>query len=161
MGGIRLYILLIFAVLLSGLAALLPLALTGSDALESSYREYAIRDMTANANLLALSIAKHEVGTPEELRQLVRAAGFGSKTRFTVVARDGTVVADSDEEADRMENHANRPEIRDALAGPIGVDIRRSPTLGADWIYVAIPLQGDGVVRASTSLDELNGRLRQ
>ncbi len=160
MGGIRLYVLLIFAVLLSGLAALVPMALTGSEALESSYREYAIRDMTANVNLFALSIAKNAADTPEELRELARTASPGSKTRFTVVAPDGMVVADSDEEAERMENHANRPEIREALAGRTGVDIRRSPTLGADWIYVAIPLSDGTVVRASTSLDELNSRLR-
>lgn len=156
MGGIRLYVLLVLAVLLSGLAAMLPLAVTGSDALESSYREYAIRDMTANANLFALALA----GDTGDKREIVRTASAGSKTRFTLIARDGTVIADSEEEAGRMENHANRPEIREALAGKTGVDIRPSPTLGTEWIYVAIPLPDKGVVRASTRLDELNGRLQ-
>ena len=160
MGGIRLYVLLILAVLLSGLAAILPLAVTGSRILESSYREYAVRDMTANANLFALSLSKKaNDSSPAAMAGLARVARTGSDTRFTIVAGDGSVLADSDEDAGRMENHSNRPEIRDALAGRTGVDIRHSPTLGTEWIYVAIPL-GDGrVVRAAASLDELNGRL--
>lgn len=160
MGGVRLYVLLIFAVLLSGLAAMLPLAWTGSDAIESSYREYAVRDMTANANLFALALPRENAEMPrDEMSLLARTARESSETRFTVIARDGTVLADSDEYADRMENHANRPEIRDALAGKTRADIRRSPTLGTDWIYVAIPLTGGDVVRAAASLDELNDRL--
>lgn len=162
MGGIRLYVLLILAVLISGLVAMLPLALTGSDILESSYREYAVRDMTANAGLFALALEKNaDSRTRVDLGDLARTARAGSDTRFTLIARDGAVLADSDETADRMENHGNRPEIREALDGRTGVDIRHSPTLGTEWIYVAMPLADGNIVRAAASLDELNGRLWQ
>lgn len=162
MGGYRLYFLLVAAVLISGLAAMLPMALTGADALESSYREYAVRDMTANANLFALAVEPYlKQGKGDELEKIMRVAQDGSQTRFTLIAPDGEVVADSEENASRMENHANRPEVREARAGRTGVDIRKSPTLGSDWIYAAIPAEGGKVIRAAASLDELNTRLSQ
>ncbi len=174
MGGHRLFGLILAALLLCGAAAMLPMALTGAEALRSSYREYAIKDMTANVNLTSLLISNLEdsraaarrrdgndrpAGAAEdetELRDLVAKAGAASLTRYTVVAKDGLVIADSNENADRMENHANRPEIRKAITGDTGVDIRSSPTFGSDWIYVAVPLSGDRVLRASAALDEVD-----
>lgn len=161
MGGFRLYFLLLIAVLLSGLAAMLPLAWTGADVLESSYREYAVRDMTANANLFSMVVAPLLDGErePAGLSEVLRTAQGGSQTRFTIISRDGRVVADSEEDAGRMENHAGRPEVRRALAGAVGVDIRRSPTLGTEWIYAAVPMQNGMVARGAASLDEVNERL--
>ncbi|MDR2392355.1 MAG: PAS domain-containing protein, partial [Planctomycetota bacterium] len=58
-----------------------------------------------------------------------------------------------------MENPATRPEVKSALSGTTGIDIRKSPTLRTDWIYAAVPL-GDGMAaRAAASLDEMNSRL--
>ena len=71
--------------------------------------------------------------------------------RITLIAPDGRVVADSERtEAtlSSMENHADRPEIRAALAGAIGRDVRRSATLGAPLIYVAVPLTDAGRIVA-------------
>ncbi len=160
MGGIRLYTLLIIAVLVSGLVALLPFAWSGGEALTLSWRESAVRDMEASAKLLALSLPEIAPGTGRaEIAPLIESARAASNTRYTLVLRDGSVLADSDEDAARMENHANRPEIKTALAGATGVEIRRSPTMDGDWIYVATPLPGGGVLRAGSSMAELNDRL--
>jgi two-component system phosphate regulon sensor histidine kinase PhoR len=65
--------------------------------------------------------------------------------RVTVIDADGTVVAESDRESVReIENHAGRPEVRRALAGEIGSDVRRSATVGRDLLYVAVPLEREG-----------------
>jgi two-component system, OmpR family, phosphate regulon sensor histidine kinase PhoR len=65
--------------------------------------------------------------------------------RVTVISADGTVLAESDRESVReMENHAGRPEVRQALAGTVGSDVRRSATLGRDLLYVAVPLEREG-----------------
>jgi len=65
--------------------------------------------------------------------------------RVTVIGADGTVLAESDRESVReMENHAGRPEVRQALAGTVGSDVRRSATLGRDLLYVAVPLEREG-----------------
>ena len=162
MGGRRLYIQLLAAVLVSGLAALLPLAWTGGDALQSSYRESAVQDMIANAHLFSLAASPHlSEENREALPALARKAQADSHARFTVIAGDGAVIADSEEDANRMENHAGRPEIRQAMAGGTGVDVRKSPTLGTDWIYAAIPVRGGIVIRAAASLDKVDFRLAQ
>ena len=61
--------------------------------------------------------------------------------RATVIAGDGRVLADSRAVAARMENHADRPEIREALAGRAGAAVRRSTTLDEEFLYVAVPME--------------------
>ena len=79
--------------------------------------------------------------------------------RVTVIALDGTVVADSEQDPAVMENHANRPEVVEALAGNVGRARRASATLGDSRLYVAIP-PGDGlVVRLSVTETQIDDRL--
>lgn len=69
--------------------------------------------------------------------------------RITVVLPDGTVVADSSVGAAGiagMENHANHPEIRDALSGAIGVSLRRSITVREEQRYAALPILDAGSI---------------
>ena len=61
----------------------------------------------------------------------------GTGLRMTLVASDGTVLADSEEDTARMEDHGGRPEIVAALAGDVGYDRRVSSTQGTERIYVA------------------------
>ncbi len=71
--------------------------------------------------------------------------------RVTLIAADGRVVADSERSETglaSMENHADRPEVRAALAGGMGRDVRRSGTLGAPLIYVAAPVSDAGRIVA-------------
>ena len=63
--------------------------------------------------------------------------------RATVIARDGRVLADSRAVARAMENHADREEVRTALAGRDGHSVRRSRTVGVEYLYVAAPMPGD------------------
>jgi two-component system phosphate regulon sensor histidine kinase PhoR len=60
--------------------------------------------------------------------------------RLTVIAPSGRVLADSQEEAARMENHGDREEIREALQKGSGCSIRFSSTLGVQMMYVAMPV---------------------
>ena len=87
-------------------------------------------------------------------------------TRFTLIGRDGAVLADSAELPAAMENHGHRPEVRTALAGGIGYARRQSATLRQDMAYVAVPLTpGDPaspVLRAAlpvTTLDRYVKRI--
>jgi len=85
--------------------------------------------------------------------------------RVTAILSSGEVIGDSSEDAANMDNHASRPEVKDALAGRAGRSIRYSHTLHSDWIYVAVPLFEPGtiagVVRVSTSLASVNEALRR
>ena len=74
--------------------------------------------------------------------------------RVTLIARDGRVVGDSDVPADRLpsvENHAGRPEVREALAGRVGSSVRHSHTVGLDLLYVAVPARIGEVVVVRTA----------
>ncbi len=159
MGGIRIRTVVIMAVMACGLAAILPFAWSGADVLSSFYKESTARELEANARLFSLAVTSS--GDNADVQKIAEAARSESQTRYTLINTDGTVVADSDEDAGRMENHRNRPEIGAALAGGIGVETRSSPTLGAEWMYVAIA-RGDGsVVRAAASMADLDSRIRQ
>jgi two-component system phosphate regulon sensor histidine kinase PhoR len=79
----------------------------------------------------------------------VRAAR-PSQSRVTLIAGDGRVVADSEvavADLGRVENHAGRPEVVAALQGRLGHDVRRSATVDAPLLYVAVPLRESGAVR--------------
>jgi two-component system phosphate regulon sensor histidine kinase PhoR len=77
--------------------------------------------------------------------------------RATLIAADGTVLADSRARAGGMENHAGREEVRAALAGRPGFGIRRSATVGTEYLYCAVPLapprEGAAVLRLAEPLE--------
>lgn len=70
-------------------------------------------------------------------------------TRVTLVAGDGTVMFDSDELAADMVNHADRPEIAEALADGDGISERSSTTMGETMLYNAVRLDDGSVIRLS------------
>lgn len=81
--------------------------------------------------------------------------------RVTIILPDGTVVADSAERPERMENHADRPELILALEDGSGIDIRRSRTVGLEMLYAAVRVEADGeilgLVRCSAPLSAVSG----
>ncbi len=76
--------------------------------------------------------------------------------RVTLVEADGRVAGESHRSSAGMENHRERPEIRDALQTGSGWAIRHSDTLDMDMLYVAVRT-GDGgrVVRVALPTSQL------
>ena len=103
-----------------------------------------------------------DIGAFPVLQDRIREMGSEVDVRLTVVRRDGVVVADSDTDPTRMENHADRPEILEAYSYGTGRATRFSKTLGKKQRYFAIP-SGHGrrsmVVRSSLPLTVLEERL--
>jgi two-component system phosphate regulon sensor histidine kinase PhoR len=111
--------------------------------------------LATQADLLRDAFTPVLAGSPDEPALQASAQHYARilAARVTVVATDGTVLAESDLESVRsMENHAGRPEVRQALAGQVGSDIRRSATLGRDLLYVAVPLDRPGQPRIALRL---------
>lgn len=78
-------------------------------------------------------------GNIEEQFKKLSEAARESKSRYTLIDRNGTVLADTSvDEADAMENHLEREEVSGALRDGYGYASRRSGTLGAEMIYAAI-----------------------
>ncbi|NTU72337.1 MAG: HAMP domain-containing protein [Coriobacteriia bacterium] len=75
---------------------------------------------------------------------LVKRLTENSDLRVTIVAADGTVLADSVSDPATMENHSNRPEVKTALSGSLGTDSRISKTQGVRELYVAVPARLTG-----------------
>lgn len=122
-----------------------------------------------------LALVKEVVGQrwrPEmSLAQVDRLAdrlGQRLKLRVTLISPQGVVLGDSRvplERLPRLENHADRPEVIQALAQGRGSSVRRSATLGVDLLYVAGLLGRPGrprlVVRLALPLAEMERALAQ
>ncbi len=80
--------------------------------------------------------------------------------RVTVIDKDGKVLADSDADAAKMENHKSRPEVFDATYKPYGTSIRESHTVGKELLYVAKKIKLDGkeyFLRVAANFDKVYG----
>jgi two-component system phosphate regulon sensor histidine kinase PhoR len=115
---------------------------------ENSLRQEIERAMVQKTRLFA-----HRVETDHSrpLQQLVNEEAAAGDVRATVIDRSGKVLADSEANPDRMENHATRPEFITAFQGGIGSATRWSHTLGVPFLYVAAPIPG-GAVRMAYPL---------
>lgn len=82
----------------------------------------------------------------QTLSDIANRLGEQIDTRVTIIALDGTVLGDSEEDPANMENHAARPEIRDALNTGLGESTRFSITLKQKMMYVAVPILHQGEV---------------
>ena len=71
--------------------------------------------------------------------------------RITWVDSDGTVLYDTAEPSDQMENHLQRQEIRDALSSGFGSSVRYSSTLLEKTMYYACRLTDGTALRISAS----------
>ena len=71
--------------------------------------------------------------------------------RLTLVAEDGTVIYDTAADAEKMENHLDREEIKAALSTGRGSSTRKSATLTEKTIYEAVKLNDGTVLRISVS----------
>lgn len=69
--------------------------------------------------------------------------------RITMIKKDGKVFYDSFADAKKMENHANRQEVRQALKHGNGKAIRTSDTLDKNTFYYAIRLDDGNILRVA------------
>ncbi len=87
------------------------------------------------------------------LDALSKEVGKSASMRVTLIHPSGRILGDSHEDPARMDNHADRPEIKEAILGRVGMSTRYSNTIKEKLIYLAIPVfeNGEilGVVRTS------------
>ncbi|MDD3814155.1 MAG: ATP-binding protein [Desulfocapsaceae bacterium] len=131
--------------LLITITALLVFTWYGTSSIRSFQLSETATSLEAQAHLVATTVggylSHNEIAA---LEAFCREAGEKSATRLTVIGPDGKVLADSDEDPLRMENHSDRPEVIAAISGKMVPSVRFSQTLQENLMYVAIPLQDEG-----------------
>jgi len=135
------------------------------DSVRRFYLEETATALTARARLLE-ERARPLTGRSDAdaLDSLAKELGAAVSTRITVIAPDGVVLADSEEDPAVMDNHGDRPEIVQALTGEVGKSSRYSYTLQTNMMYVAVPISAEtgiaGVVRTAVPLTAVEEQLR-
>lgn len=71
--------------------------------------------------------------------------------RITYISGDGVVLYDSQAEAESMENHSDREEVKAALESGSGTCRRISRTLSEKTIYYALKLDNGNILRVSST----------
>jgi two-component system phosphate regulon sensor histidine kinase PhoR len=119
---------------------------------EASLRSEIERNLVQKTQLLA-----HRVETDHSGRSITDIAAEESKAadaRTTIIDPTGRVLADSQEGAGGVKSISDRKEFAAALSGSVGIDQRRSATIGVPFLYVAVPISG-GAVRLAYPLSDV------
>ncbi|GEM_PF-254565 len=117
-----------------------------------SARERLVRE-TALAGVILDGMGDHAAG-------LTRLAAILDmpEERLSLLDPQGYVLGDTALDAQpvtRLDNHADRPEVREATGGTPGFAIRASGTLGKKLAYAAVVLQNGDILRVSVPLANL------
>lgn len=154
---------LLFPLALGAALSSAAFLLLSFDVMGRLYDEANERALVGTASALAATLPRGEGLAPWTLR-----VGRASGLRLTLIAADGSVLADSSAEAASMENHAARAEVASALAGKASAAKRKSATTGHSLLYAAAPIAAGtpapaalwgGALRVAADLPALESRL--
>ena len=143
------------------LISLSIVAFYASDALKNLFIQRTRIDLAARGKLITEIIQSDLMNRQfEQVNRQIHELAAQQRIRITVILPDGVVIGDSEEDYRRMENHADRPEIREAYQKRSGSSIRFSYTLKQNMLYVAVPVIVNekviGVVRTSMAFSDLS-----
>jgi two-component system phosphate regulon sensor histidine kinase PhoR len=146
------------------LLTIIIVGIYASTTLKKFYLRKTGEDLEVRAHLIAREVAAtFSKESQKSLDELSKTVGKETATRITLILPSGEVLGDSDEDPQKMENHAGRPEVKAAFRGDRGVFTRYSDTLQQEMMYVALPLTKDGkvvgVVRTSIPVSEIDATL--
>ncbi len=80
--------------------------------------------------------------------------------RVTLIEGEGTVIADTSKDTNLLNDHSDRPEIRQARFGGVGKATRYSTSLSQTMLYTAVYLEDlDLVVRLALSVERVRSDL--
>ena len=112
------------------------------------FRRQILEDLKTYAHLLNGTVALQEVVDEHYDSQK-------DNLRITVVDVEGNVIFESYADADKMENHAGRPEIMEAIEKGEGQAVRKSSTLKKNAFYYAVLMKDGNVLRVAKEADSI------
>jgi two-component system, OmpR family, phosphate regulon sensor histidine kinase PhoR len=145
----------------------LSLGAISSVRIEAFFKDRLVSHLSTLANIVALLIEHENVPDILLIDGRIRSLAEVESVRISVISSDGTVLIDSDvpyESIDNVENHFDRPEVREAVGKGIGVHTRRSETVQRDFMYVARRVNLDSssavlaniyIIRVAAPLDDM------
>lgn len=164
--SIRWRIALPYAILI--LAAMMALGLVLSNFYRQSYQDNLEAQLVIEARMVGDTLQSElQPGSvnPPELDRAARDWKQITGARVTLIALDGVVIGESDEDRIQMNNHIDRPEIVQAFQTGQGSSIRFSHTVGYDMLYTAVLYPAAdapiAVVRLAVPLDQVQANVRQ
>ena len=123
------------------LSILLAVDFLAERTLQSSYQTHGFQELKALAIVLRRQpLPASSPQTPLDnsaLNTWVKNAAANG-VRVTLIASDGTVLADSESETQTMETHAGRPEVLQALQNGEGQSTRESVSVKRPLLYYAV-----------------------
>ncbi len=140
---------------------LIVVTLAGIDFLLTRYTadretKHVENELDVSTRILASELRGVE---PGELATWTNRAAELANARVTIIDGNGLVLADSQHGPESMENHAQRPEVREAMERRRGTAIRHSPTLDTDFYYLALPAvyqgQDGAIVRLAVPMQQV------
>jgi two-component system, OmpR family, phosphate regulon sensor histidine kinase PhoR len=121
--------------------------------------------LLSEAQILREFLRIEDPDSKTALEHIQKLPGRMGQSRVTLIASDGTVVADSQVPLARLDDHAGREEVLQALREPSGVGtaVRGSSTQNVDLMYLALrvdrPEQPPYVVRVALPVTMLRERV--
>lgn len=100
-------------------------------------------ELENEANYLSQAVEKEGIHFFDEFER--------QNNRITLIGTDGKVLFDSDTEAEKLDNHADREEISAAMENGTGKSIRYSQTLTEKTVNYAVRLSDGSILRISTT----------
>ncbi|MGI8550707.1 MAG: ATP-binding protein [Dehalococcoidia bacterium] len=134
---------------------------------EARFRRSLDEQLLADARLVTEAVmpALRDGGGIAAFDPITKRLGRESGARVTIIAVDGVVLGDSENNPYPLENHGRRPEVLQALLTGVGRSTRHSATEQRDFTYLAVPVRDDGselgIVRVSRPSSAANAGLRE
>ncbi|MBS30094.1 MAG: hypothetical protein CMG39_02880 [Candidatus Marinimicrobia bacterium] len=119
-------------------------------------------DLESRAILFSKLLGTYTDFNDVDLSLICKELKQDTKTRYTVINKNGIVLGDSDENPKSMDNHLSRPEVLEANNGKIGRSIRYSNTVKEKMLYLAILQNINGeqiIIRTSVRLNSLKSNI--
>lgn len=138
--------------------AILAIAATAIAMISVYYRLLQIqvkKDLRLNAQLLQSSDLFSD---PEHVERCNKLKDLHQSLRITWIDTDGRVLFDNDFAAARLDNHADRQEVKAAYKTGEGQAVRYSSTLNKDTFYYALRLADGTILRLAAEYESI-GRI--
>lgn len=164
----KLWLKISFRFLLLLFFVLLAIGFFIGDLMKNTYMDMTRNQLFQDANIVSEFINSKEIRKQSnELQEKVESFYAENQPRITIIDANGDVIADSEDNPAKMENHANRPEFKDIVKRhkKNAESIRFSETLGYNMMYVATPIQNKdqvvGVIRVAFTLQNIDHAIKK